>query len=529
MTGREPGYTTDLIYPSAFVFGQTPVYMQWAAAAASAPRPLATEPFTYCDLGCGDGISLNVLAAEYPAASFVGVDLSAGHLAIATKLAERAGLRNVSFRQASFADLQGAGLPTMDFIAVHGVYSWIDERVRDELHAFVRSHLKPGGLLCLQYASLPGSTVHDPLYNYLRLFADRVSGESVQRFTAGFNELQKLRPHAAFFRAMPNAGALLDSFGDNPLGVLAHEVLNRSRHSFYCHEVHDAMAALGLAYMGSGDLKFNHPGLLMSRDAFALFEEVTRNGDRQLRQSALDLMLNTGSRVDVFRRSGAGSTQGLTPAGSPTAGSSSLRGVENLYLLRVGTGDSLEARRRASASVAVDLASPLHTSVLEAVGPAGRTVAEVLAAPGLGAFDRAAVEKALAELVMIRSLNVLIAPARDLEYRADRRYRLASPINAILLDETLHVPKAVAFASPVLGSAVMIPVDTRLKLLAWLGGDLERAWRILEGAGRRLTDGRGSEVTSFERFRDGIGAAVPQFAASLVPELLRFGLLEEEA
>jgi hypothetical protein len=91
------------------------------------------------------------------------------------------------------------------------------------------------------------------------------------------------------------------------------------------------------------------------------------------------------------------------------------------------------------------------------------------------------------------------------------------------------VPKAVAFASPVVGSAVMIPVDTRLKLLAWLGGDLERAWRIVESTGRRLTDSRGSEVTSFERFRDGIGAAVPQFTASLVPEFLRFGLLEEES
>ena len=467
--------------------------MQWAAAAASEPRALASASFTYCAFGCGDGIPLNVLAAEYPAATFVGIDGDAAQLELARTLAARAGLANVTFRQSSDAALAGSGLPPMDFIAAHGVYSRLDERARDELHAFVRSQLKPGGLLCLDYASLPGSALHDPLFHYLRLIAERIPGDSAHRFALGFGELDKLRPHAAFFRSQPNALAVLDSFGDQPPGLLARAASSRAPHSFYCHEVHDAMAGLGLAYMGSGEPRRNHPGLLLSRDAFAVFEEVTRGGDRQLRQLILDLILNTGSRVDVFRKSDAAADSTATA----TARRSKLRGVENLHLKRVGTADSLDSRRRASTAVAVDLASPLHTAVLEAVEAGGRTVAETLAAPGLQAFDGAAVEKALAELVMMRFLNLLIAPARALEYRADRRYRLASPINSILLDETIHLPQPVAFASPVLGYSLMIPIDARRRLSAWLGGDRE--------------------------------AALPQFTASVVPDLLRFGLLEEEA
>jgi hypothetical protein len=130
---------------------------------------------------------------------------------------------------------------------------------------------------------------------------------------------------------------------------------------------------------------------------------------------------------------------------------------------------------------------------------------------------------------MMRALIVMIAPARKLEFRADRRYRLVSALNSILLDETIHVPTAVAFASPVLGSALLIPLDVRLRLLAWLGRDLERVWRILESSNRRLTDSRGRRVISFERFARQIEAALPQFAASFVPELLRFGVLEETA
>jgi trans-aconitate methyltransferase len=495
MTTPAAGYTTDLIYPSAFVFGQTPVYMQWAAASASAPRALASEPFTYCDLGCGDGITLNVLAAEYPNASFVGVDLNAEHLAYARKLSVRAGHANVSFLQSTFEGLPAAGLPPMDFIAAHGVYSWIDETARQDLHAFVRSHLKPGGLLCLHYASLPGSAVQDPLYHYFRLIADRAQGESVQRFTAGFAELQKLRPHAAFFQAQPVAGQLLDSFQGYPAAQLAHEVLNRNAHGFYCHEVHDAMASLGLAYMGSGDLKFNHPGLLMPRNDHAVFEEVTRGGGSRLRQTIFDLMFNTSARVDVFRRQDADAGASVDP--DVRSGPTGLRGVENLYLRRIGPADNLEARRRASATVAADLASPLHSAVLDAVGEGERTIAEVLESASVRAYDRAAVELAVAELFMMRFLNVPIAPTRGLAWRADRRYRLAHAINSILLAETIHVPGPVAFASPVLGSAVMLPADVRRRLSAWLGHDT--------------------------------GGTDPQFVTNLVPDLLRFGLLEEEA
>jgi hypothetical protein len=281
------------------------------------------------------------------------------------------------------------------------------------------------------------------------------------------------------------------------------------------------MASLGLEFMGSGDLKFNHPELLMSSSAHAIYQDAIRGGDPRLHEAILDLILDSSSRVDVFRKPDVSS--------APLPEQTRLRGIGDCYLRRIGVADNLEARRRSSASVAVNLASPVHSAVLDAVGGENRRAAEVLDAPAVQAFDRAAVEKALAELVMMRFLNVLIAPTRDLAYRPDRRYRLASALNSILLDETVQVPEAVAFASPVLGTALMIPPDARLRLAAWLGRDLERIWQIFGSVNRRLLDGRGGAITTFERFRSEMEAAVPPFVASLVPDLLRFGLLEEES
>ena len=520
MTSRDPGYTTDLLYPSNFIVSQAPLFLQWAAAAESAPRQLGSEPFNYCDLGCGDGLTLNVLATEYPAAHFVGVDINRNHLELGRKLAARAGLNNVSFVETSFRDLSKAGLPPMDFIAAHGIYSWIDEETRSALHAFVQSQLKPGGLFCLQYSCLPGTAIHDPLYHYLKAFADRVAGDSVQRFAAGRDVLQNLRQHAAFFQMLPQAGALMDTFSRNNPEQLAHDILNRNRHSLYSHQAHDVMASLGLRFTGSADLKLNHPELLMSRAAYAAFEEVTKHGDRRLRIATQDLMLNPSSRIDVFRKPDPELDAGPRPAGR--------RGIEGVWLKRTVGPDSIELRRRASANTAVDLASPLHSAVLDALGDRSALVPEVLQAAGLGQFDRAAVETAIAQLVMTRFINMLIAPTRELGYRADRRYRLASPINSILLDETIHSADAVAFASPVLGSALMIPVAVRLRMAAWLGRDLGVIWAQLRRFNRGYLDSRGRPVASLEQFRSEIETHVPTFVANSVPELLRLGLLEED-
>jgi hypothetical protein len=89
------------------------------------------------------------------------------------------------------------------------------------------------------------------------------------------------------------------------------------------------------------------------------------------------------------------------------------------------------------------------------------------------------------------------------------------------------VTEAVAFASPVLGSALLIPPDARLRLAAWLGRDLERVWQIFGRVNRRVLDSRGSPISSLAQFRAETAAALPQFVANLVPDLLRFGLLEE--
>jgi hypothetical protein len=69
MAGWGSGYVTDTAYVHDFCRVQTPAILSLAALArgVAAPGGLG-EPFTDCDLGCGQGFTANLVAAANPRA-----------------------------------------------------------------------------------------------------------------------------------------------------------------------------------------------------------------------------------------------------------------------------------------------------------------------------------------------------------------------------------------------------------------------------------------------------------------------------
>ena len=44
--------------------------------------------------------------------------------------------------------------PDFDYIVLHGVYSWVNAKTRDNIRKFIASRLKKGGIVYLSYDSL---------------------------------------------------------------------------------------------------------------------------------------------------------------------------------------------------------------------------------------------------------------------------------------------------------------------------------------------------------------------------------------
>src|SRR4029077_18020410 len=129
------GYITDKAYVHDFCRVQTPPMLALAALTGGMQAPgAAGEPLAYCDLGCGQGYTANLIAAANPAAQVLGVDFNPSHVANARAVADAASLSNVEFREASFEELLAdVQLPECDVMCMHGVYSWVSAENRRAL------------------------------------------------------------------------------------------------------------------------------------------------------------------------------------------------------------------------------------------------------------------------------------------------------------------------------------------------------------------------------------------------------------
>jgi methyltransferase-like protein/2-polyprenyl-3-methyl-5-hydroxy-6-metoxy-1,4-benzoquinol methylase len=109
----------------------------------------------YLELGCGAGGNLLPIAAMMPEARFVGVDLAPTSIQHAREVAEELGLKNIEFHAMSIADVDEK-FGKFDYIASHGVFSWVPAPVRDAILRVCRENLVDNGVAYVSYNCFPG-------------------------------------------------------------------------------------------------------------------------------------------------------------------------------------------------------------------------------------------------------------------------------------------------------------------------------------------------------------------------------------
>ena len=116
------------------------------------------EGIDVCDVGCGQGHAINLMAKEFPNSRFTGIDFSAEAIATAQKEAAELGLTNATFVTKDAATLDRAA--QYDFITVFDAIH--DQAKPDVVLRGIADSLKPGGVfLCVDIAG--SSKVEDNL------------------------------------------------------------------------------------------------------------------------------------------------------------------------------------------------------------------------------------------------------------------------------------------------------------------------------------------------------------------------------
>jgi SAM-dependent methyltransferase len=496
-----------------FASDLSPLMLRLVAAVNGFPPPRADD-FDYCELGSAHGDTTATLAAAYPRGRFIGVDINPEHIASATQLASEGGLDNVRFLERDFEDLLRDDFPKLDFIAAHGVLSWVGPVKRKAIFELASAKLKPGGLLYVSYNALPGWAAVEPLRQLMLDRGAAVGGSSLHRAREGVALARLLcDAGATYFTGNPAAKDMLERMEKLGLPYIVHEYLHAHWVPMYFTQVAAEVAANDLYFVGQLPLHLNYRDLAIPASLAELFKGVT---DRITFESLKDYATNEFFRRDVFIK---GRVQRDEAAANAYLDSTPFGAL-------IGQGPVARAVRLPHHTL--HFAGEIFDALFPVLAAGATTVAELARVPTLAAYGAPRLRDAVIRLSLAGQVSPTIATTRSAPAPAGR-FRVASAYNRMMLRERLSSDHPIVLASMVAGTGVMIPMleGVVLRLLTEIPEAEWRAWvaAFAERQPFRLRVGDRAVESEDERFSV-LMDQVESFRAKRLPTLIELGIVE---
>jgi SAM-dependent methyltransferase len=508
-------YVDDLPYVRHFIADLSPVRLRLVAALSGLMPPPDTD-FDYCELGCAHGDTLAALAAAYPESRFLGVDLSAAHVASAKRLARDGALENIGVLERDFADLIDEDIGEFDYIAAHGVLSWVSPEKRKALLDFAKAKLKPGGLLHVSYNAMPGWASVEPLRQLL-LFGGAnaaASGTSLERARLGLEFAQSMeRAGAEYFAKNPAASEMLETMAKAGLPYVVHEYLHEHWTPMYFARVAWEMAASDLHFVGGLPVHSNFRDTAISEEQERLLAHVK---DRATFESLKDFATDEFFRRDVFVKG--------TPSRSAAA--------TNLYL-DTTTWGTLSNELPADKTVrlphrTVSLEGPTFAALFAALAASPSTLPALAARAEHAGLGLDALRAALLRLGVAEQVIPMREPGRPYVSGADDLHRVPSVYNQTML-RRLSTDAPIVMVSSVAGTAFPMSAleGLAIRMITEVAAPDREKW-VEELVGRSVLRIRVGDRVLEDRAdqRRAILDTVEQLRARL-PKFIELGILAE--
>ena len=279
----------------------TPATLEAYAALVgiSAPNPKNARVL---ELGATYGGNIISQALFNPDATFVGIELSQEQVEKGNEVIANAGLTNVSLIQSDIASI-GSEIGTFDYIIAHGVYSWVDDDVKEALLRLIDEHLAEDGIAYVSYNTYPGWHTMEEV-RQLMMFSNRDKTQ--------FNHKEKVL-HGKTIGSIVGSQILkydnLKERNSKFLGALrsvmqkdeyyvGHDHLEPNNDPVYFYQFNDHLGAHNLAYLCDADLTLS---MVRSFDAdIADTLDKLAPNDHVAQEQYLDFMLDTTFRKSII-------------------------------------------------------------------------------------------------------------------------------------------------------------------------------------------------------------------------------------
>jgi SAM-dependent methyltransferase len=439
MANWSAGYVVDVEYTHGFYQELTPSLLGFLSLLQGVQAPdLGSASLTYCELGCGQGFSTNLLAAANPHIQFHATDFNPGHIVGAQSLAQSAQLKNAHFYDDSFAEfVNRSELPDFDFITLHGIYSWISPENRKTIVEFIRRKLKPGGIVYISYNTMPGWASMMPLRRLLLEHTSSPGSQlSPQSRVSAFLELAyKLgKLDTRFLASHPKLEKKIERLKGQNQNYILHEYFNQDLEPFYFTDLAQELAEAKLTWVGPANALDTLDDINLTKEQREFLAGID---DIPLRQMTRDHIVDQQFRRDIFIKGPVRLSAYQTRE----------RWLDTRFALTMK--GSKVPREMRGMRVAIKLQDGIYDPLIAVLEQGPRTLREIMAEPTLAPFNFNRLVQALTILVAQGACS----PCLPEQGFAERKLHV-DRFNRAVANQSRFERKFSYFASPVTGGGI---------------------------------------------------------------------------
>ena len=301
--------TYDAIpYPSHSYPQSSPAHLNGVAKLFGL-SPVDLKTAKILEIGCASGGNIIPLAARFPEAEFIGIDLSKTQTDMAKSKAETLELSNIKFISNSIVE-HNFKREKFDYIITHGVYSWVQSNVQQRILKICGENLSKNGVAFISYNTLPGwnavKTIRDMMLYHGQNFDDPaqkvLEARNMLKFVAD-NMKAETGPYKETLEAEIS---MLQNVSDN---YLLHDHLEAVNEPCYFHEFAAKATIQGLSYLGDADLPYMFLGNYNEKVSGTLMQM----DDAVRQEQYLDFINNRRIRMSLLVKEGAEINRNITP------------------------------------------------------------------------------------------------------------------------------------------------------------------------------------------------------------------------
>jgi SAM-dependent methyltransferase len=507
MANWTAGYVADIDYTYGFYRELTPALLAYAGLLQGKRTPDPNGSLAYCELGSGQGLTTNLLAAANPQIDFYATDFIPGHIAESRRLAAEAGSTNVHFFDQSFQDfIDEPSLPEFDIVSLHGIYSWVTPDNRAAIVEFLRRKLKPGGLAYVSYNTMgwaPATPMRELMYRYGAV----QGGSSPRRLASALELMDKVfAVGPRYVAANPALAQRLEALKKIDKNYLVHEYFNEAWSLLYHGDVAQEFSEAKLSYLGSAHLLDHIDAVNLTEPQQQLLRTIDDGGVREMLR---DFITGQQFRRDIFVKGSAS----LSPREFQTGW------LEQRFALSTPKDDV--PKKVTTLQGESNLKPEVYDPLVEILASGPRTFREIVSQPGIAAMGGEKVQQAITVLVGAGHIQ----PCLGAKGEGARKARTKAFNTALF--ERAQADGVIGFvASPVTGGGVALSRLQQLFLLARqrkIADAPQFVWNLLAGQGQRLMRD-GAPIESAEDNLAEIRKEHDEFVAKRLPVVEQLGI-----